>query len=116
MDGDGYLILLPTVAYYLNMTEGALKLRPEEQQMLLCKLFVDLWFADTLTIKRELGKAICVNRETERDLEQPKPEIQPDHNAQITRDMLERQAEIIKRQQAVKEKMIAERSERERKF
>lgn len=122
-DDCGYLILLSTVAYYLNMTEGALKRRPEEQQNILCKLFVDLWFADTPTIQCELSKAMVANRETERDLEQSKQQKeqemklqeQPKHdNAFITREMLLRQAEIIKRKQAVKQKQLAEINERER--
>ena len=109
-EGDGYLTLLPTVAHYLHTTEGALKRRPEEQQIRLCRLFVNFWFADTSTIQRELSKAICVNRETEQSMEKPKPAEQ--HNieqsqAYITRETLHRQAEYIRKKQA------AERTENE---
>ena len=115
-EGDGYLILLPTVAHYLHTTEGALKRRPEEQQIRLCRLFVNFWFADTPTIQRELSKAICVNRETEQNMEKPKPTEQPDteqSRAYITRETLHRQAEYIRQKQAVKDKQAAEKTERE---
>ena len=155
-DDSGYLVLLPTVAHYLNTTEGALRNRPNELQVHLCQMFTRLWYCDTPTIQRELTRAYTANRQTERDLEEARErEIQQnntpekrdavyfadtqhrqnvgkgveDHNAKadltdkeeartglITREVLRRQAEIIRRRQAVKEKETAEKTERERKF
>lgn len=111
-DGDGYLILLPTVAHYLHTTEGALKRRPEEQQERLCRLFVNFWFADTPTIQRELSRAMVVNRETEQDM---RPKAQPTNensNTYFTRDTLHQQAEYIRRKQAERDRQSAERENR----
>ena len=155
-DESGYLILLPTVAYYLHMTEGTLRQRPDDVQIQLCQIFTQLWCCDTPTIQRELTRVLNANRETEQDMESAQEQTiqqnntpekressllddiqhrqnvlrgDEDHDAKaeqtakeevrtglISRELIRRKAEIIKRQQAVKEKVIAERGERERKF
>lgn len=155
-DDSAYLILLPTVAEYLHLSESALRKRPNELQVHLCQMFTRLWYCDTPTIQRELTRALNANRQTEKDLEEARErELQQnntpekretvaladiqhrqnvlngdeDHRSKadlsekeeartglISREVIRRQAEIIKRKQAVKEKQIAEKTERERKF
>ncbi len=155
-DDSGYLILLPSVAYYLHLTEGTLRNRPEDLQIQLCQMFTQLWCCDTPTIQRELTRVLNANRQTEQDMEEARereirqnntPEKREavtmadiqhrqnilkgdeDHHSKaditdkeeartgfISREVIRRQAELIKRKQAVKEKQTAEKTERERKF
>jgi hypothetical protein len=155
-DDSSYLILLPTVAHYLHLTEGTLRKRPDELQIQLCQMFAQLWCCDTLTIQRELTRVLNANRQTEQDMEearereiqqnntpekreavnmadirhrqnvvkgdedyQEKAELSEKEEARtclISREVIRRQAEIIKRKQAVKQKSVAEKAERERKF
>lgn len=155
-DDRGYLVLLPSVAHYLNITEGTLRNRPNELQVHLCQMFTRLWYCDTPTIQRELTRAYTANRQTERDLEEARErEIQQNNTPEkreavyfadtqhrqnalkgdedhrdkadladkeevrtglISREVIRRQAEMIRRRQAVKEKLTAEKNERERKF
>lgn len=122
-DDSGYLILLPSVAYYLHLTEGTLRQRPDELQIQLCQMFTQLWCCDTPTIQRELTRVLNANRETEKDMESAKENVKPEQTVNeeiqkglISREVIRRQAEMIRRKQAVKEKMIAERYEIERKF
>ena len=43
-DDSSYLVLLPSVAHYLNVTEGTLRNRPNELQVQLCRMFTRLWY------------------------------------------------------------------------
>lgn len=155
-DDSSYLVLLPSVAHYLNVTEGTLRNRPNELQVQLCRMFTRLWYCDTPTIQRELTRAYTANRQTERDLEEAKErEVQQNNTPEkretvyfadtqhrqnvlkgdedhrdkadladkeevrtglISREVIRRQAEMIRRRQAVKDKLTAEKTERERKF
>lgn len=155
-DESGYLMLLPSVAYYLHLTEGILRSRPEDIQIQLCQIFTQLWCCDTATIQRELTRALNANSQTEQDMEEAgEREIQQnntpkkreavciadtqhrqnvgkgdeDHQAKadltdkeeartglISREVLRRQAELIRLRQAVRGKETAEKTEREKKF
>lgn len=124
-DDSSYLLLLPFVAQYLHLSEGALRNRPNELQVHLCQMFTRLWYCDTPTIQRELTRAFTANRQTEKDFEEAKereiqhnnaPEKEEVQTGFISREVIRRQAEDIKRRQAVREKQTAEETERERKF
>lgn len=65
---DGYYRLLGEVAELLNTTIGALKNRPNEIQLALCKTYVDFWLCDTPTLQRELDRVISVNGRTVSDI------------------------------------------------
>lgn len=154
-DDSGYLILLPSVAYYLHLTEGTLRQRPDDLQIQLCQMFTQLWCCDAPTIQRELTSVLNANRQTEQDMEEARErEIQQnntpekreavnmadiqhrqnvvkgdeDHQAKaemsekeevrtglISREVIRRQAEMIKHKQSTKQKLIIENNERERK-
>ena len=91
----------------------------------MCQMFTRLWYCDTPTIQRELTRAFTANRQTEKDFEEAKereiqhnnaPEKEEVQTGFISREVIRRQAEDIKRRQAVREKQTAEETERERKF
>ena len=67
---DGYYRLLGEVAELLNTTIGALKNRPDEVQLALCKTYVDFWLCDTPTLQRELDRVISVNGITMSDIQE----------------------------------------------
>lgn len=67
---DGYYRLLGEVAELLNTTIGALKNRPDEVQIALCKTYVDFWLCDTPTLQRELDRVISVNGITMSDIQE----------------------------------------------
>ena len=67
---DGYYRLLGEVAELLNTTVGALKNRPDEIQLALCKTYTDLWLCDDATIQRELDRIITVNGRTLQDIQE----------------------------------------------
>ena len=67
---DGYYRLLGEVAELLNTTIGALKNRPDEIQLALCKTYVDFWLCDTPTLQRELDRVISVNGRTLSDIQE----------------------------------------------
>ena len=66
----GYKVLLPEIAEFLHTTVGTLKMRPDEVQENLCRTYVNLWFWDLPTIKRELQKILNVEEipETEESI------------------------------------------------
>ena len=67
---DGYYRLLGEVAELLNTTVGALKNRPDEIQLALCKTYTDFWLCDSATIQRELDRIITVNGRTLQDIQE----------------------------------------------
>ena len=67
---DGYYRLLGEVAELLNTTIGALKNRPDEIQLALCKTYTDFWLCDDATIQRELDRIITVNGRTLQDIQE----------------------------------------------
>ena len=67
---DGYYRLLGEVAELLNTTIGALKNRPDEIQLALCKTYVDFWLCDDATIRCELDRVISVNGRTLSDIQE----------------------------------------------
>ena len=80
---DGYKVFLPEIAEVLNTSVSFLKSRPDEVQEGICKAYVNLWYCDTDTIKRELSGMLKINFSTENDKEkQRKPiEIIPQNHA-----------------------------------
>ena len=58
--GDDCLYFLPAVAKLLRMTEGALRRRPMDIQLAVCKRYVDNWYCDTYTIQHELRDAMML--------------------------------------------------------
>ncbi|MCM1228361.1 MAG: hypothetical protein NC320_13240 [Clostridium sp.] len=84
---DGYKVLLSEIAEILNISISFLKSRPDEVQEGICKAYVDLWYCDTDTIKRELSEILKINFSTEHDEEkQRKPvEIVPQNYVQKER-------------------------------
>ena len=67
---DGYYRILGEVAELLNTTVGALKNRPDEIQLALCKTYTDFWLCDDTTIQRELDRIITVNGRTLQDIQE----------------------------------------------
>lgn len=67
---DSYYRLLSEVAELLNTTVGALKSRPDEIQLALCKTYADFWLCDDATIQRELDRIITVNGRTLSDIQE----------------------------------------------
>lgn len=57
-DTSIYKSLLPEIAEILSTSVSFLKSRPDEVQEILCKRYVDLWYCDTSTIKRELEEIV----------------------------------------------------------
>ncbi len=61
VDESGYLVLLPTVAYFLHISESELNRKPKSYLIMLCKVVFQLWFCDTAAIQKELAKEFVVN-------------------------------------------------------
>ncbi|MDE6101369.1 MAG: hypothetical protein K2F73_00110 [Ruminococcus sp.] len=57
-DKNVYKPLLPEIAETLGTSVSFLKSRPDEVQEIICKRYVNLWYCDTPTIKRELEELI----------------------------------------------------------
>lgn len=55
---NGYKSLIPEIAEMLDTSVSFLKSRPDEVQEIVCKRYVDLWYCDTPTIKRELAEIL----------------------------------------------------------
>ena len=141
---DGYYRLLGEVAELLNTTIGALKNRPDEVQLALCKTYVDFWLCDTPTLQRELDRVISVNgitmsdiQEHEKIKEKTKAPAVPEQSAADTvptlnelfddcfrrnshshfsREKHQHLAEIARRRQQGEQERIIQIEERERKF
>ena len=58
---DGYKILLPEIAELLHTTVGTLKMRPDEVQEMLCRTYVNVWYCDLPTMKRELQRVLNIS-------------------------------------------------------
>lgn len=80
---DGYRVLLPEIAEILNTSVSFLKSRPDEVQEGICKAYVNLWYCDTDTIKRELSDMLKINFSVEHDVEKQRKtvEIIPQNHA-----------------------------------
>ena len=141
---DGYYRLLGEVAELLNTTIGALKNRPDEVRLALCKTYVDFWLCDTPTLQRELDRVISVNGRTISDIqeheklkEKAKAPSVPEQSAADTvptlnelfddyfrrnshshfsRERHQHLAEIARRRQQSEQERIIQNEERERKF
>lgn len=141
---NGYYRLLGEVAELLNTTIGALKNRPDEVQIALCKTYVDFWLCDTPTLQRELDRVISVNgitmsdiQEHEKIKEKAKAPAVPEQSAADTvptlnelfddcfrrnshshfsRERHQHLAEIARRRQQGEQERIIQIEERERKF
>ena len=141
---DGYYRLLGEVAELLNTTIGALKNRPDEIQLALCKTYVDFWLCDTPTLQRELDRVIAVNgrmvsdiQEHEKIKEKAKApavtvqssadtvpslsELFDDYNrrnghSHFSREKHQHLSEIARRRQQSEQERIIQTEERERKF
>jgi len=55
---SSYLVLLPEISEILEMSVSTLRNRPEEMQEILCKTYTDLWYCDTLTIRKRLAELL----------------------------------------------------------
>ena len=126
----------------LNTTIGALKNRPDEIQLALCKTYVDFWLCDTPTLQRELDRIITVNGRTlsdiseyERKKVQEKTPAEPVQTADkvptfeelydayqrrhandhFTREAHKHLAEIARRRQRDEQERVTQTEERERK-
>lgn len=141
---DGYYRLLGEIAELLNTTVGALKNRPDEVQLALCKTYVDFWLCDTPTLQRELDRVISVNGRTMSDIqehekikEKAKAPAVPEQSAADTvptlnelfddffrrnshshfsREKHQHLAEIAHRRQQGEQERIIQTEEKERKF
>ena len=139
---DGYYRLLGEVAELLNTTIGALKNRPDEVRLALCKTYVDFWLCDTPTLQRELDRIITVNGRTlsdiseyERKKQQEKTPAEPVQTADkvhsfaelydeyqrrhandhFTREAHKHLAEIALRRQRDEQERVTQTEEREQK-
>lgn len=137
---DGYYRLLSEVADLLNTTVGALKNRPDEIQLALCKTYTDFWLCDDTTIQRELGRIITINGRTLSDIQEheKKHEVTPNEpeqtadkvpsfaelfdayqrrqaNDHFTREAHKHLAEIARRRQSDEHERTIQSEERERK-
>ena len=137
---DGYYRLLGEVADLLNTTVGALKNRPDEIQLALCKTYTDFWLCDNATIQRELDRVITVNGRTLSDIQEHerKQEVAPKEpeqtvdkvpsfaelfdayqrrhaNDHFTREAHKHLAEIARRRQSDEHERTIQSEERERK-
>ena len=139
---NGYYRLLGEVAELLNTRIGALKNRPDEVQLALCKTYVDFWLCDRATLQRELDRIITVNGRTlsdiseyERKKKQEKTPAEPVQTADkvrsftelydeyqrrhandhFTREAHKHLAEIARRRQRDEQERISQTEERERK-
>lgn len=141
---DGYYRLLGEVAELLNTTIGALKNRPDEIQLALCKTYVDFWLCDTPTLQRELDRVISVNGRTLSDIQEHErkkaqekapaapvqssadtvptlSELFDDYNrrnghSHFSREKHQHLSEIARRRQQSEQERIIQTEERERKF
>lgn len=141
---DGYYRLLGEVAELLNTTIGALKNRPDEIQLALCKTYVDFWLCDTPTLQRELDRVISVNGRTVSDIQEHErknaqekapaapvqsaadtvptlSELFDDYNrrnghSHFSREKHQHLSEIARRRQQSEQERIIQTEERERKF
>ena len=141
---DGYYRLLGEVAELLNTTIGALKNRPDEVQLALCKTYVDFWLCDTPTLQRELDRVISVNGRTLSDIQEHEKikdkakapafpvqsaadtvptlsELFDDYNrrnghSHFSREKHQHLSEIARRRQQSEQERIIQTEERERKF
>ena len=59
------LYFLPDVAKLLRMTEGTLRRRPLDIQLVICKRYVDNWYCDSYTIQHELRDAMMLTTKPE---------------------------------------------------
>ncbi len=98
-DKNGYKSLLPEIAETLGTSVSFLKSRPDEVQEILCKRYVNLWYCDTPTIKRELSEIINLGNSGE---------------YYVSAEIQRKRAEKIHQKHIQKENR--ERSERERRF
>lgn len=133
---DGYKILLPEIAELLHTTVGTLKMRPDEIQESLCRTYVNLWFCDLPTIKRELQKILNISpipeqeeslldylthnfqqREAVQNMEQNTTFQQRNQEeiAYISRNTQQKIAEIIHQKRSARIQRNIEQEERERK-
>lgn len=108
-NSDGYKVLLPEIAELLNMSVSFLKSRPDEVQEGICKAYVNLWYCDTDTIKRELSEILKINFSAEHDEEKqykPVERIPQNHKHIIEANERKikaiREEKIPKRQQKCK--------------
>ena len=140
---DGYYRLLGEVAELLNTTIGALKNRPDEVRLALCKTYVNFWFCDKVTLQRELerihtlnGRTVSDIQEYERRKEQEKAPTEPVQTADtvptfdelynayqrrhandhFTREAHKHLSEIARRRQRDEQERIIQTEERERKY
>ena len=141
---DGYYRLLGEVAELLNTTIGALKNRPDESQLALCKTYVDFWLCDAPTLQRELDRVISVNGRTLSDIHEHEKikdkaktpavpvqsaadtvptlsELFDDYNrrnghSHFSREKHQHLSEIARRRQQSEQERIIQTEERERKF
>ena len=132
---DGYKILLPEIAELLHTTVGTLKMRPDEVQESLCRTYVNLWFCDLPTMKRELQKILNITpipeqekslldylthnfqqREAVQNMEQNTAFQQKnqEETAYISRDTQQKIAEMIRQKRSAGIQRSIEQEEHER--
>lgn len=95
---SGYKVLFPEIANVLNTSVSFLKSRPDEVQEILCTKYVNLWYCDTPTIKRELSQILNLDEEPQ----------------YVSAEVQRKRAEKIRQEQAEIENR--ERFERDRRF
>ena len=121
---DGYKILLPEIAEILHTSIGTLKMRPDEVQENLCRTYVNLWFCDLPTMKRELQRVLNINPIPEQEEEslldylthnfQQKEAVQNEEIGYISRDTQKKIAEMIRQKRSAEIQRNTESEERER--
>lgn len=94
---NGYKSLIPEIAEMLDTSVSFLKSRPDEVQEIVCKRYIDLWYCDTPTIKRELSEILNLSNTKEHYV-----------SADIMRKFSEKSQQM--------QREIKEHSERERRF
>lgn len=73
---DGCRVLLPEIAEILNTSVSFLKSRPDEVQEGICKAYVNLWYCNANTIKRELSDMLKINFSVEHDVEKQRKPVE----------------------------------------
>ena len=127
---NGYKILLPEIAELLHTTVGTLKMRPDEVQENLCRTYVNLWFCDLPTMKRELQRVLNISPIPEQEESlldyltqnfQQREAVQNTANHQkdeeiayISRDTQRKIAEMIRQKRSAEIQRTIEHEERER--
>mgnify|MGYP006988953756 CR=1 FL=1 len=117
---DGYKILLPEIAELLHTTIGTLKMRPDEVQENLCRTYVNVWFCDLPTMKRELQRVLNINPIPEQEeslLDYLTHSFQQRNNEEIgyiSRDTQRKIAEMIRQKRSAEIQRSIEQEEHER--